>query len=307
LADPSDFWFWVLILGVAIAGGGWLAFRSLNIARLIEDTPTSRIRSAAQGYVEVAGRCRALDGTQNLSPLTRRPCVWWRYRIQQKSESGPSGKQRQSWTTINSGRSEQPFLLDDGTGQCIVQPGGAEILAGESTTWYGSTPWPTQPPGAGLLRSQQHRYRYFEERIYEHEQLCVLGQFSSHTSAGQRDMQAEVAALLAQWKQDQAQLAERFDSDRDGHVSVGEWEQAREEARRTVATQQLERPSQPALHVLSRPGAGQLFLIAAFPEGDIAKRYRRRAIAAFIGFFGDLRARLVAAGSVRLSPGLSLE
>jgi hypothetical protein len=36
--------------------------------------------------------------------------------------------------------------------------------------------------------------------------------------------------------------------------------------------------------VLRRPESGQLFLIAAFPEGDIARRYRRRAIAAFLGF-----------------------
>jgi len=88
LVDASDFWFWVLTLGFAVSGGGWLAFRSLHIARLIEDTPTSRIRSAAQGYVELAGRCRPLDGTQNLAPLTQRPCVWWSYRIQQKAESG---------------------------------------------------------------------------------------------------------------------------------------------------------------------------------------------------------------------------
>jgi hypothetical protein len=33
-----------------------------------------------------------------------------------------------------------------------------------------------------------------------------------------------------------------------------------------------------------RPESGQLFLIAAFPGGDLAKRYRRRAIMAFVGF-----------------------
>ncbi len=284
MADPSDFWFWLLILGVAVAGGGWLAFRSLHIARLIEDTPTSRIRSAAQGYVELAGRCRPLDGTQNLAPLTLRPCVWWRYRIQQKTETGSPGKRRQSWSTINSGRSEQPFLLDDGTGECIVKPAGAEIVTGESTTWYGSTPWPTEPPGAGLLRSQEHRYRYFEERIYEHEQLCLLGQFTSHSGTGAPDAQAEVAALLAEWKDDQARLAERFDTDRDGRISLGEWEHAREEAKRTVLERQLERPTRPVLNVLSRPESGQLFLVAALPEGDLARRYRRRAIIAFVGF-----------------------
>ena len=272
------------MLAVAVAGGGWYAFRWLHVARMIEDTPTSRVRSAAQGYVELAGRCRPLDGTQNLAPLTQRPCVWWHYRVQQKVESGPSGKRRQAWRTVNSGRSGQPFLLDDGTGECIVQPAGAEVLTGESTTWYGSTPWPSQPPGAGLLRSQEHRYRYFEERIYEQEQACVLGQFRTHSSAGQRDLQAEAAALLAEWKQDQPSLVERFDRDRDGRVSLAEWEQAREEAKRSVTQRHLERPSRPALHVLGRPDGARLFLIAAFPGSDVAKRFRRRALLAFAGF-----------------------
>ncbi len=272
------------MLAVAVAGGGWYAFRWLHVARMIEDTPTSRVRSAAQGYVELAGRCRPLDGTQNLAPLTQRPCVWWHYRVQQKVESGPSGKRRQAWRTVNSGRSGQPFLLDDGTGECIVQPAGAEVLTGESTTWYGSTPWPSQPPGAGLLRSQEHRYRYFEERIYEQEQACVLGQFRTHSSAGQRDLQAEAAALLAEWKQDQPALVERFDRDRDGRVSLAEWEQAREEAKRSVTQRHLERPSRPALHVLGRPDGARLFLIAAFPGSDVAKRFRRRALLAFAGF-----------------------
>ena len=86
--DPSDFWFWVLLLGFAVVGGGRLALRWIQIARLIEDTPRSRVRSAAQGYVELAGRATGLPGTQNLAPLTQRPCVWWRFRIQKRSQSG---------------------------------------------------------------------------------------------------------------------------------------------------------------------------------------------------------------------------
>ena len=58
----------------------------------------------------------------------------------------------------------------------------------------------------------------------------MLGQFRTHSSTGQRYLQAEAAALLAEWKQDQPALVERFDRDRDGRVSLAEWEQAREEA-----------------------------------------------------------------------------
>jgi hypothetical protein len=277
----EDFWFWALTLGVAVIGGGALALRSLQVARLIEDTPTSRVRSAAQGYVELTGRGLPLDGTQNLAPLTQRPCVWWNYRISKKQEGGKG--RSDSWQTVASGHSGQPFLLDDGTGQCIVQPEGAEVVSSESTTWYGDTPWPTTAPG-GPSRTGERDYRYFEERIYEQERVYALGEFRSHGPQAGVDLQAAVTALLAEWKDDQAGLIERFDGDGDGRISLEEWEKARAEARRAVAEQARDRPSVDTLHVLSKPDGGRLFLIAALPPGDLAKKYRRRAMFAFAGF-----------------------
>jgi E3 Ubiquitin ligase len=283
LADPSDFWFWLLMLGVAVLGGGWLAFRFLHIARMLEDTPTSRVRSAAQGYVELAGRSQALAGTTNIGPLTQRPCVWWRFRIQRRTGSTSRGRASNKWQTVQSGRSEQPFVLDDGTGECIVQPAGAEVLTAETTTWYGDTPWPTLAPGKRSSFGEPE-YRYYEERIYEHEQVHVLGHFRTHSGTANTSRDTDVAALLAEWKQDQAALVARFDTDGDGQVSLGEWERAREEARHAVTQRHLEKPVPAAVHTISRPDSPQLFLIAAYPEKELAKRFRRRALAALVGF-----------------------
>lgn len=280
----DDFWFWVITLAVAVIGGGRLAFRAMHTARLIEDTPTSRIRSAAQGYVELSGRARALPDSPTAAPLTGRPCVWWRFRIQQKVETRTKSGRRESWRTINSGRSEQPFLLDDGTGECIVQPSGAEMLISESTTWYGDAPWPAPPVQGRAPRARGREYRYREDRIYEHEQVYALGQF--HTVGGARagNLQTEVAALLSEWKRDQAALLERFDADGDGRVSLAEWEQAHEQARQVALEQRSSRPAAATLHTLGRPVDGRLFMIAAFPEGDVARRYRRKAAVAFTAF-----------------------
>ena len=77
-----------------------------------------------------------------------------------------------------------PFLLDDESGQCIVKPEGAEIVAGESLTWYGDTPWPTIVPGRTPLFAGGRDYRYFEERIYEHERLYALGDFTLDPRVG---------------------------------------------------------------------------------------------------------------------------
>lgn len=272
----------MIALTAGMVGGGWYSLRWLRIARLVEDMPTSRIRSAAQGYVELAGRCRPLDGTSQQAPLTGRPCVWWRYTVQRRS--GGDDRRRDKWVTVASGRSELPFLLDDGTGTCIVQPAGAEVVTGESTTWYGDTPWPSGIPSPTVISLGEREYRYHEERIYEHEWLCAIGRFRTHEAAADRDLEAEQAELLARWKSDQAALAERFDVDRDGRVSMAEWERAREAARQEVAARTPEAPSTPALHVLGRPEGDQPYLIAAFPERDVARRYRRRAIVAFVAF-----------------------
>ncbi len=283
--DPSDFWFWALNLGAAVIGGGWFAFRWLHIARVIEDTPTSRVRSAAQGYVEIEGRSRPLPATSNLAPLTQRDCVWWRYRVQHHSGSdGQGGSRRARWRTVASGRSEQPFLLDDGTGECIVQPAGARVLAAESTTWYGATPWPTEIPGKTTFRAGARDYRYFEERIHVHEQVYALGQFRSVSGAAADDAEGATRAVLAEWKQDQESLARRFDRDEDGSISLEEWERARAEARRTVERERAERPAIAALHVLGRPDGGRPYLLATFKGAAVARRYRRRAIFAFAGF-----------------------
>jgi len=53
--------------------------------RQIEDTPTSNIASAAQGYVEITGRAGQPGGMPNVSKLTALPCVWFHYEIYEKS------------------------------------------------------------------------------------------------------------------------------------------------------------------------------------------------------------------------------
>jgi len=284
LAD-DDLWFWLLTLAVAIVAGGAGALRSFKRARLVEDTPTSRIRSAAQGYVEIAGNARLLPGSQNLAPLTQRPCVWWRYKVAKRTESGSGKARRSQWQTVASGTSSVPFVLDDGTGECIVQPDGAEVIPTESTTWYGNTPWPAAPAGKSFqLLTGSRDYRYVEDRVYEHELVHALGDFRSTASSAEPDTQAAVAATLAEWKQDQPALLQRFDRDQDGRISLDEWEAARTAARQLVLEHSVRRGPESNHHVLCRPEGGRLFLVSALPHNDLVQRYRRQALLAFMGF-----------------------
>src|SRR5690606_26803908 len=57
----------------ACLGGGWWCLRRWSQARHLLDTPTSKIRSAAQGYVELYGVLEALPGASVQGPLTGKP------------------------------------------------------------------------------------------------------------------------------------------------------------------------------------------------------------------------------------------
>ncbi len=76
-----------VLLLAALAGGGlyslWYGLRSWRENRLVADTPTSRVRSAAQGYVELIGKGRLPAGIDNRAPLSKKPCTWWRYQIEE--------------------------------------------------------------------------------------------------------------------------------------------------------------------------------------------------------------------------------
>lgn len=94
------------VIGVACsvavsAGGAWWFLRRFSQARHLLDTPTSKIRSAAQGYVEFYGVLHVCGEAQLLGPLTNTPCLWWRYKIEEYTASG----KKRSWRTLESGSS----------------------------------------------------------------------------------------------------------------------------------------------------------------------------------------------------------
>ena len=88
----ARFKIWLIMLGLAAAAvySFWWACKSWAKNRAIEDTPTSRIRSAAQGYVELSGHGVMPPNAENKGPLTAIPCTWWRYKIEERSGAGRS-------------------------------------------------------------------------------------------------------------------------------------------------------------------------------------------------------------------------
>jgi hypothetical protein len=276
VSDPNT---WKVALALAAPLCFYFGFRNWRLARLIDDTPRSRIRSAAQGYVELGGRARMPANCANNSPLTGRACVWWLYRIERSVMSN-----RNRWETIDRGTSTQVFLIEDETGSCLVNPQGADVRPDETTVWYGAEPWPTGGFAAGrtdLFGSRD--YRYTEHRIVETELVNVIGDFRTVGGIASEDFEGEVARLLAQWKQDQPALLQRFDTNHDGVLSQAEWEVARAAARRTIA-EQPPRPAAPNLNVMMHPQDKRPYLIAAGDLRKLAWRIRMGSAGLIVAF-----------------------
>ena len=109
-------------LGVGVflffKGFGWLKSK-----RLIENIPTSKIRSIAMGLVEVYGRIVPFVEKLLKSPFTDRNCVYFRFSIQELKSSGKHSR----WVTVKKGVEYVPFYVEDETGRVLVDPGGSKV------------------------------------------------------------------------------------------------------------------------------------------------------------------------------------
>ena len=112
------------ILSAFAIGGGlyffFVGFRLLARKRLLLSTPTSKIRSAAMGLVEVNG---VAAGPYTVpAPITGKPCFLYRTTAWQQRE----GKQKE-WEKVADETLHLPFFIDDSTGQLLIEPLGADL------------------------------------------------------------------------------------------------------------------------------------------------------------------------------------
>ena len=246
LASPAG---WQITLALIGLTSCWAWYANLKRHRTVADTPTSRIASAPQGYIEIVGRGRQPTGATLVSPLSGLPCLWHRYRVERKRGD--------NWELVESGISHDTFGVDDGSGSVLVDPDGAEILSSRKQIWKdGDT-------------------RKTEWTLIEGETIYVVGE---HVTLGGPnavlDKKADLATLLAEWKQDKATLLARFDADRDGEISLQEWERARQAASEEVDRAHLGIRLKDGIHLMRKPAHGRPFLIANREVAALERRFR---------------------------------
>jgi hypothetical protein len=102
--------------GMFVSGLVWLRRRML-----IQNTPTSKIRSIAMGLVEITGKAAPWEKTLK-APLTGEDCVYFKYVIEEYR-----GGKNSRWVTVGHGAERTGFFIEDDTGRVLVEPRGAEI------------------------------------------------------------------------------------------------------------------------------------------------------------------------------------
>jgi hypothetical protein len=287
-APDDDFWTFATILLLLTLGGFIGAFYFFLRKRIIEDTPTSRITSASQGYVELSGTGKLMEGSIISGALTGITCTWYSYSIEEYRKSGKNSH----WLTIEQGISDDLFLLIDESGEAVIDPDKANVTPTTSDVWYGHSRHP-EPGGNrsgkknGIFSAGMGRYRYTEKRMHPDDPLYAIGLFDTVGGAGtEYNSNNDVAHLLRDWKKNSEQLLARFDENKDGQIGMEEWQKVREAALKQIQNQHAEQKTTAPVHMLSKTcDSRRPFLLSALPQSDLVKRYSIYAAALIVTFF----------------------
>jgi len=219
--------------------------RALRMHRAMADVPTARLASAPQGYVELHGRARRLD--EEFS--TVRPHFLWQ-RVTRST-----GGARWLPAPLRGGEisvevTEVPFCFSEGEASAVVLPEGAEVSC----------------------RNRQVEKRGGEttvtESIHSGEPLYVLGYLTSLDRVP--DLAAQAERIAADIRLDPRER-ERFDTDRDGHLSVPELLELHRQAKDIALGQTGARQTQ--THVIAAPPDGRQYLISTLPIESLSGRF----------------------------------
>jgi len=267
-----EFWLGTTVVSTIALYLFWRMACWYQHARQIENIPTARVRSAPQGYIELVGAAKMMDGPAVFSPLSHIRCVWYSYKIEEKVREyhGKDGF-RTRWRVVKQDTSEEVFLLEDDTGECAIDPDHAQVITRDKQVWYKHDALPPR--------------RFTEWTIIEGEPLYVMGLFKSVATAEDQTIRQQVSQKLREWKQDQTQLLQQYDTDRDGNISETEWLQARHDAEVAVKRDIGQRAKMKQLSMMrNSPHKSQPYIISTIPEQELISRYQRQALAAMLGF-----------------------
>lgn len=231
--------------------------------RNMANTPTSTIQSAAQGYCEFKGRATQL--TPLISPLTKQPCAWWSFTIDELDND-----MKRKWNSIKNESSISAFKIDDNTGECIIHPEGAEVIPHVTKIWYGPHPFPLKTHYQMNVMSGEANYRYSESLLLLDFPLYAIGMYHTIHHDHQND---DVGDLIREWKTNYQALIDEFDANQDGKLDEKEWQAVVAKAEAVIKQQNIESQRSFSLDIISEEGltSGQHFILSGDDEKTVKK------------------------------------
>lgn len=176
--SPAEYNFFTLVLFILLLFCIFQIYRIYKRYRYIQDTATSYISSAAQGYVELKGIAELMPGSQIISPFSQRRCIWYQCKVDIKQTTG----KRTHWVEESNEISDEIFLLQDESGECAVIPDGAMVIPSSQQVWYGSNLQASNNHIASGFISRfigSGNYRFTEKLILVADPVYILGDFIS--------------------------------------------------------------------------------------------------------------------------------
>lgn len=268
--SQSDYLVMFLVLSVAIPVLLYFSYKAFKRFRFMDATATSRVRSAAQGHVELKGLGEWLPNGSILSPFSKSRCIWYHCTIEKRKNRGKNT----TWSNLRDELSGELFRLVDDTGHCIINPDHAHVVPEHDVTWYGSSQgdYDKAPGSSRWISFGSGRYRFRERLIRTASPIYALGWFSSfHTEVADDYVERHTKDLVRQWKLQPGRYLRQFDLDGNNKLQKDEWKVVRAAARKQVL-ERINRDNQ-AQHLMSKPENSKLpFILSAIPEESLVRR-----------------------------------
>jgi hypothetical protein len=174
---------WKVIVSCCVFGGVFLVrgFRHFRVKRKIEDLPTSKIGTAAQGLVEFQGQARVYGG-RGFVALDGTPVVYSQIQVEYY-QSGKNAGWKTKWSYAVGDR----FLIEDSSGVAHVIVKGADFFLEQETTLWNEVPRDQKvlflsSAGRNIgnpSRMDSGSWRIVERKITEGESILVIGKFKT--------------------------------------------------------------------------------------------------------------------------------
>ena len=270
---------------------GYFVYSAFRRYRFVDGTATSKIRSAAQGHVELKGLGEWMPNDTIRSPFSNRACVWYHCTLDKKSRRG----KRSSWSNISDERSGQLFHLIDETGVCIIDPDDAHVVPGSEITWYGHSQEARRqaPKKTSWLSVGFGNYRFRERLLMTASPLYALGWFSTvRHDPSEESISKRVKDRVQGWKLQPERYLRDYDLNGNGKIQESKWQLIHSVARKQVLAEISSEMNEQ--HVLSRPeDKRQPFILSATEEEQLVSEKKRKAYLSTALAFMSLTALIV--------------